>query len=361
MSVEKIFNSEGSLARSLAGYEHRPQQLEMATGVENIISSQGVLIVEAGTGTGKTLAYLVPAILSGKRVIISTGTRNLQDQVFFKDLHLLTETLKMEFDAVYLKGQENYVCLRRLDEFLKSPSSFNVPGQQLEELSKWARSSDTGDRAELVNLPDNDPVWRDVCSTVDTRLGSKCPFFEDCFVTRARRQAAEAQLVVVNHHLYFADLASRRNGGQGILGSHEVVIFDEAHIVEDVATSFFSITASSGKMEALLRDMKRALASPVLSTRENALIDHVRTAGNIFFSRIRSNTSGRHRLKESDFYSEIEDEYGAFDASLEAASLYMEAVKDASDTIIGQASFTINNDYNSITIYNDGVSEWFLR
>jgi len=332
-NVKDIFKPDGSLATSLSGYEHRPQQLEMATGVENIISDEGVLIVEAGTGTGKTLAYLIPAVLSDKRVIISTGTRNLQDQVFFKDIKLLNETLDMEFDAVYLKGQENYLCLRRLDDFLKSPAAFDVPGQKLEKLRKWAQTSDTGDRAELVDLPDNDPMWRDVCSTIDTRLGSKCPFFEECFVTRARRDAADSRLVVVNHHLYFADLASRRDGGQGILGSHDVVIFDEAHIVEDVATSFFSITVSSGKIDALLRDMKRSLASPVLSTRENTLIDQVRTTGNIFFSRIRTQTPGRYRLKESDFYHEIEDEYGGFDASLEAAALYMESVNDASDTV----------------------------
>ena len=354
--VTDFFRPGGILSESIEGYEHRPQQVEMAEGVNTAMSEEGVLLVEAGTGTGKTLAYLIPAVMSKRRVIISTGTRNLQDQVFFKDIGMLNGKLGMDVNAVYLKGQENYVCLRRLDEYARSPASFEMDAGRLEVLRKWSRTSGTGDRAELVDMADNDPVWRELCSTMDTRLGSKCPFFEECFVTRARQDAAEASIVVVNHHLFFADLSSRLRGGQGILGSFDVVIFDEAHNIEDVSTSFFSITVSSSKVDALARDMSRSLAAPLLAAADRNLVEQVKHTSNIFFSRMRQRTTGRHRLEPEDYYSVFEEEHGAFDAALEAAALHMEQVDDASESVknCAERAASIRADLSQIFSFEKG-------
>lgn len=260
--LERIFSTSGPLAARLVRYRRRKAQVQMARAVQTTIDSGGVLLAEAGTGTGKTLAYLVPAILSGLRVIVSTGTRNLQEQIFFKDIAFLAEALGVPIAAACLKGQENYLCRRRLHAFLASPRSLAYPATKVAALRDWARVTVSGDRMELADIGDDDPVWLDVCSTRETRLGPACPFHEECHLTAARQAAAEARLIVVNHHLYFADRAVRRAGGE-ILPEHQVLVFDEAHLVEDVATEFFSTRVSSGRVDRLLDETARVLrASP---------------------------------------------------------------------------------------------------
>jgi len=337
-----ILGPEGDLARSFAGYEHRPPQIEMASAVGEVISSEGVLLAEAGTGTGKTLAYLLPAVLSGKRTIISTGTRNLQDQIFFKDLPLLSETLGLRFTASYLKGQENYLCLRRFEEFLGSPLSLDVSEERLHHLCRWKETTLTGDRSELADLPDDDPLWRDITSTLETRLGARCPHHETCFVTRARAAAGRSDLVVVNHHLYFADLASRANGGTGILGDHEVLILDEAHLIEDIATEFFSIVVSSGGLESILRDIRKSLragrgSALAGASRLDGVLEHVAVAAGVFFSRLRDRETGRRRLSREDVPSLMEASYHPFDAALEALAAGLDAMPEASESIRNSA------------------------
>lgn len=255
-SVDTLLGPGGALQAALEAYEYRPEQLQMARSVEKAFNERGYLLAEAGTGTGKTLAYLVPALLSGRRVVVSTATKTLQEQIFFKDLPLLRERMGLSFDAVYLKGRSNYLCLHRYEAFSKDPQfASREEGRYWKHLKTWAGHTDTGDRSEL-ELPESFSAWGKLSTTSDTCLGSKCPVYENCFVTRTRRAAEEADLLVVNHHLFFADLALRGRGqrGEGVLPAYDAVIFDEAHALEDAAGSYFGHSVSSFRLEELVRD-----------------------------------------------------------------------------------------------------------
>jgi ATP-dependent DNA helicase DinG len=235
----------------------------MAERIAAAIDGDERLLVEAGTGTGKTLAYLVPALLSGRKVVVSTGTKTLQDQIATVDIPRLrailepTGALGRPLTWAVMKGLQNYVCLRRLAERDRQMSL--TPTPELERILAWVRETTTGDRADLPDLPDDSAVWPDVQATPETRIGPRCTHFEKCFVTQMRRRAADAQLVIVNHHLYFADLALRSQWPEAqVLPPHEIVIFDEAHQIEDIATEFFGLHASTQRVFALSRDLGRA-------------------------------------------------------------------------------------------------------
>lgn len=259
--VEALLGPGGKLARALPQYEERPEQLRLALAVERAFSEREYLVAEAGTGTGKTLAYLVPAILSGRKVVISTATKTLQDQLFYKDLPLIQKKLGLEVNAAYVKGRGNFLCLERYEPFRSAPS-FATPAEAAlwPILSAWAERTLTGDRAEAA-LPESFATWREVSTTSETCLGQKCPQHSACFVTKMRRRAEEAQVLIVNHALFFADLALRsgRGGGEGVLPRYEAVVFDEAHGLEDAATDFFGCSVSSYRMEELARDAQEAL------------------------------------------------------------------------------------------------------
>ena len=258
----------GSLATAIPDYEDRPEQRAMAAAVAQAIRDERNLIVEAGTGTGKTLAYLIPALQSGKRVVVSTGTRTLQEQITRHDIPLLEELLPDPFTAVTLKGVSNYVCQRRIHELgVRGPAARDA--DSFATIREWAHDSPTGDRAELAvrapEIRDDAPIWSQLTTTPETRIGGRCPFFERCFVTRARRQAERADLVLVNHHLFLADLALRTNfPGARVLPDYEVVIFDEGHQLEEVITDHFGISASSLRMHQLLRDLRHVLTADEL-------------------------------------------------------------------------------------------------
>lgn len=263
---------DGPIARGLVGlgfaYEAREGQLEMARAVAEAIADERTLLCEAGTGTGKTLAYLVPALLSGRRVVVSTATKALQEQIFTKDVPMLHEHLGVSFSAALMKGLANYLCRRRLEEAQVATSAADARGQLLARIEAWASSSETGDRAELTSLRDDDPLWREVHSGSDTRVGQGCAFHDRCFVTRMREEAQRSRLVVVNHHLYLADLALRRGGArQGIIPEHDVVVFDEAHQLEEIATDFFGVRVSTARVEAFVRDARRSLQAAGVITR----------------------------------------------------------------------------------------------
>lgn len=256
ISVDSLLGPGGALEAALDAYEYRPEQLQMARAVERAFQERGYLLAEAGTGTGKTLAYLVPALLSGRRVVVSTATKTLQEQIFFKDLPLLRERMGLSFEAVYLKGRANYLCLHRYDAFSKEPQFVSRDeARYWPHLRTWASSTHTGDRSEL-ELPEAFSAWGRLSTNSDTCLGSKCPLYENCFVTRVRREAESADLLVVNHHLFFADLALRGRGqrGEGVLPPYDAVIFDEAHALEDAAGSYFGHSVSSFRLEELVRD-----------------------------------------------------------------------------------------------------------
>jgi ATP-dependent DNA helicase DinG len=284
-TIEAILGPSGALARALPGYEHRADQLAMAHAVERALSSRRYLVAEAGTGTGKTLAYLVPAVLSGRRVVISTATKTLQEQIWWKDIPLLREQCGLDFSAAYLKGRANYLCLHRAAEFSRAPS-FAARDEALywPRIAAWAEVTDTGDRAEL-DLPDNLLTWKDLSATSDTCLGRECQDYEDCFVTRARARAAQADVLLVNHHLFFADLAIRTGrAGVEVLPDHDVVIFDEAHALEEVATEYFGLQVSSWRVEELSRDAQKAVADrPDLAAMLKELTAELRKSGERFF------------------------------------------------------------------------------
>ena len=237
----------------------------MAVAVERALESERHLFVDAGTGTGKTRAYLVPAVLSGRKVVVSTATKALQDQIYEKDIPLVARALAahgVRFRAALMKGLANYVCLRRLEE--ARTGGVHGHDRDFARILDWLDETKTGDRSELADLPEDAPAWREVSSSSDTRIGADCAHFERCFVTRMRREAEEAQIVVVNHHLFLADLALRagpRGAHASVLPAYDTVVFDEAHQIEDVATDFFGSRVSSARVEALLRDAERALGA----------------------------------------------------------------------------------------------------
>jgi ATP-dependent DNA helicase DinG len=280
----------------------------MAAAVADTLASGGVLLAEAGTGTGKTLAYLVPALLSGQRVLISTGTKNLQEQIYFKDLPILEGALDRPFTATYMKGRANYLCLHRLQQARAQGSH-----AELEAIAEWAAVTGTGDRAELEDLPEQSPLWNDVAATADTCLGSDCPQFQECFVTRMRQRAAASDLVIVNHHLLCADAAVRQSSYGEVIPTCHYAVVDEAHQLEDVATQYFGTSVSSYRLDDLGRDVERVLNAGVIADEDGALRrqvrrvdDHARALfGGLMLARAsRVNTAERLRIGP-DWFGDI--------------------------------------------------------
>jgi len=271
--MEEIFGRAGVIARAHPDYEFRPGQILMAEAVLRAFEDRRHLLVEAGTGTGKTLAYLVPAIAAatsrGQRVIISTGTKNLQEQLMEKDIPFLQRVLPRKFTAAYMKGRNNYACLQRIKRAEHAPLLDGLDEiEHFEEVRRWARDSQTGDRAELVRLPENLPFWRHLDARSEICMGQKCPDYDPCFITRMRQRANDADIVIVNHHLFFADLALRGGEYGQVLPDYSAVIFDEAHAIEDVAAEYFGSQVSSYQVEDLLRDLQLLPITEVEANRE---------------------------------------------------------------------------------------------
>ncbi len=254
-SASDILSSDGPFARLLQGFAPRTQQQEMATAVERALKHHEVLVAEAGTGTGKTFAYLVPALLSGDKVIISTGTRNLQDQLFHKDIPLVRKALEVAVDVALLKGRSNYLCMHRL-ELAQNEGRFLSRSQvaDLQTIREWASRTKSGDLAEIDELPEDSPLWSQVTSTADNCLGSDCELLDNCHLARARRRAQEADVVVVNHHLLFADLALKDEGFGELLPDANAFILDEAHQLPDTASNFFGASITANQLLELCRD-----------------------------------------------------------------------------------------------------------
>ena len=267
-AVREVFSEDGPLARVLGGYEARDGQRRMAEAVASVVDTGGTLLAEAGTGTGKTLAYLIPAILSGHRVLVSTGTKNLQEQIFFKDLPALQDALGVAFTATLMKGRANYLCLHRWELYRDGvEGGTSATGRLIDTsdrvllpiIDAWAKSSETGDRAELRELPEHLPLWSEIAATADTCLGTDCPSYNDCFVTRMRQRAAESDVVIVNHHLLCADAAVRQSEYGEVIPFCPTLVIDEAHQLEDVATQYFGSSLSAYRLDDLVRDGERLL------------------------------------------------------------------------------------------------------
>jgi ATP-dependent DNA helicase DinG len=277
-AVAEAFAPDGRIARALPGFEARQGQLEMADAVARVFEEGGVLLAEAGTGTGKTLAYLVPAILSGERVLVSTGTKNLQEQIYFKDIPVLAQSLGVKFTATYMKGRGNYLCLHHFNAFRDSPTFRTRDDTHfIRVIDEWQRTTETGDRAEIEDLPEDLHFWSEIGATAENCVGADCPQFEQCFVTRMRQRAAESDLVIVNHHLLCADAAVRQSSYGEVIPRCDRAIVDEAHQLEDVATQYFGISVSNYRLEDLARDVERAVSAKLVPDvdRAGALRDDV--------------------------------------------------------------------------------------
>lgn len=263
--VKRIFADNGTLSRSLIGFEARTGQQQMAEAVSELLQEgaeredgrASILLVEAETGIGKTLAYLVPALLSGQRVVVSTATINLQDQIIKKEIPLLERVLDMEIPALCVKGRQNYLCHYRWFQHRATPQTSLLDNKDLSKIDSWLNKTEVGDRAELAWLPDRSPLWPKISAQSGQCLGGECPESQLCFVNRLRKRAGSAKLLIVNHHLFFSDLALRQAGFGEILPRYQSVIFDEAHHLENVASNFFGKHFSHYQLLDLLADLEQ--------------------------------------------------------------------------------------------------------
>ena len=294
ISLHQFFGPGGVLSRTHPAYEFRRGQLLMAQAVEQALQEKRHLIVEAGTGTGKTLAYLVPALRSGKRVIISTGTKNLQEQLFFKDIPFLEQALypngEGQLSVCYMKGRNNYLCRKRLYDLTAQPVLNGLQEiDQFQTISAWEPNSETGDRAEIVGLPESSMLWPKLDARSETCLFQKCSQYDRCFITEMHRRASESDIIIVNHHLFFADLAIKQQADgapdAGILPDCGTVVFDEAHELEDVAASYFGISVSNLRVDDLARDVEASLKrNRSLSAALSSALGSLRDRSQFFFS-----------------------------------------------------------------------------
>jgi len=265
LNSRQFFSRQGVLSRWHPKYEFRPGQLDMAEAVEAALKDKRHLLVDAGTGTGKTLAYLVPAILSGRRVVVSTGTKNLQEQLFFKDIPFLQRHFERELKVCYMKGRANYACRQKVYDAAREPILAGLEEvADFEIIRAWEQTTVNGDRAEIKKLPESSPAWSKIDARRDTCTGQRCQQFERCFITKMHQRAHESDIIIVNHHLFFADLAVKDEEFGGILPEYAAVVFDEAHELEDVAGQYFGMSVSNHQ----LLDLSRDIAS--FSRRKNA-------------------------------------------------------------------------------------------
>jgi ATP-dependent DNA helicase DinG len=340
LTVRQFFGRKGLLSEWHPNFEFREGQLAMAEAAEAAIAEKKHLIVEAGTGTGKTLAYLVPAILSGKRVVISTGTKNLQEQLFFKDIPFLEQHLG-PLRACYMKGRGNYACRQKIYDAEKEPV---LDG--LEEVAdfriirEWEKTTETGDRAEIKTLPEGSTAWAKMDARSDLCSGQKCPQFERCFITKMHQKAQESDLIIVNHHLFFADLAVKGGpmggeGGAGIIPDYGAVIFDEAHDVEDVAGQYFGTTVSSYQFEELTRDVASLAHRKNFGSKELDRILMTLSERAARFFTLFGAAEGRSGFRAHEaFLMEHEEAYRDILAALEIVALQLELLRAAPEEVI---------------------------
>jgi ATP-dependent DNA helicase DinG len=335
-----FFGPRGLLARALPTYEQRSGQARLSEAVGRVLGEGGLLLAEAGTGTGKTLAYLLPAVELGRRVVVSTGTKNLQEQLLSKDIPLLARALGRDLSVAVMKGRGNYLCLLRHKSFAQAGSFRRFDEVPLfRAVEAWAPRTETGDRGEVEDLPDGADFWREISAASENCIGQACPDFDPCWVTRMRQRALEADLVVVNHHLLCADLAVRDGSYGAVIPDYDTVILDEAHLLEDVATQYFGIQVSSHRVEDLCRDAERELKAARLDAREvHAELDAVRHRAEAFFKTV---AQGRgHRLKAGWMPPRVAEQASAMLERFEGLRTALLAVPDRSDalsTLAGRA------------------------
>ena len=335
LTARQFFSRHGVLSKWHPHYEYRAGQLEMAEAVESALADKKHLLVEAGTGTGKTLAYLVPAILSGRRVIVSTGTKNLQEQLFFKDIPFLQQHFPQPLRVCYMKGRSNYACRQKIYDAEKEPI---LTG--LEELAdfqiirEWERETQTGDRAEIKTLPEHSSVWAKLDARRDLCTGQKCPQFERCFLTAMHQRAHESDIIIVNHHLFFADLAVKEEERGGIIPEYGAVIFDEAHEIEEVAGQYFGVGVSSYQFQELNRDVSALARRKEFGTQElDRILDTLQERSELFFS-LFGPTEGRTGFRDHRaFLEENAQIYSHVLHALELLGTHLSLIKNAPEEV----------------------------
>jgi ATP-dependent DNA helicase DinG len=376
-AVRAVLAPTGPLARAIPAFEPRPAQLELATAVSNVFASGGVLLAEAGTGTGKTLAYLVPAILSRHRVLVSTGTKNLQEQIFFKDLPVLREALGATFTATYMKGRGNYLCLHRFESWREGGLlATGDEAHYMQMIGEWSRETATGDRAELEDLPEDAPFWNDIAASADNCIGTECPRYQDCFVTRMRQRAAESDVVIVNHHLLCADAALRHSAYGEVIPDCHYAIVDEAHQLEEVATQYFGRSVGTYRIEDLARDVDRAAHSGLIADPDKASdlqlhVSRIRDHARMFFAALQmlrvdgaaaATAESRIRIRPAHT-SKVGDEGFALIGALEAVEADIALTKDASEEVLALArrASEIRADLKFVLAADDPDYVYFLE
>ncbi len=318
-SIEAIFGRHGLLAERLDHFEFRPGQVEYAKAIQKAIAREHFLIAEAGTGTGKTLAYLVPAILSAKKVVVSTGTKHLQEQIFCKDIPFLQELLPVSFSAALMKGRSNYLCLRRYRLFQQQPLfDFIEEAQTFNKIEAWMQHTATGDRAELSDLPETYQPWDRIAASTETCSGQNCPFYRDCFVMRMRLRAAKADIVVINHHLFMTDMIIRTAGYNEIIPQYDIIIFDEAHQLEAVATQHLGVMVSHRRIEDVVRDLQSAMAAARAQELKDTtpFLTLLLTLSQQFFAAF-YRPPENYRIKADHINKQLGDQYQALAAALD--------------------------------------------
>ncbi len=336
LTVRQFFGRRGLLSEWHPQYEFRPGQLEMAEAVEAAIEDRRHLIVEAGTGTGKTLAYLVPAILSGKRVVISTGTKNLQEQLFFKDIPFLQQHFSSPISACYMKGRANYACRQKIYDAEKEPVLTGLEEvADFQIIRDWERRTETGDRAEIKKLPENSSAWAKIDARREACTGQKCQQFDRCFITEMHRRALESDLIIVNHHLFFADLAVRDEAYGGILPEYHAVIFDEAHEIEEVAGQYFGVGLSNYQFQELARDVsatarRKQFGSPGL----DRLIALTLESSDRLFALLGTIEGRTGFTAHEQFLEKNDEQYFGVLRSLDMVSVSLKAVESAPEELI---------------------------
>lgn len=316
--MEEVFGPGGFLEKCMfGGYEHRPAQLEMAEAVDDAFTKRHHGIVEAGTGTGKTLAYLLPAICSGRRVVISTATKSLQEQLYQKDIPFLQKHFAPNLKVAVMKGRSNFLCLAKMHSMADQPMLRGMEEvDAFRQIKYWAKLTETGDRTELAFLPDDSELWSRIDARRDTCTGQKCPEFQQCFVTQMHLRAKDAELIIVNHHLFFADLALKQDDFGSILPEYSAVVFDEAHEMEDIASDYFGRQISNFRFEELARDADQTMrqarqATPSLLRRTQRIREKSRAFFEAFPSR-----EGRFPFTRGEREAFLEQHREAYDALL---------------------------------------------
>jgi len=335
--MRQFFGREGLLSKWHDGYENRPGQLQMAEAVAAALADRRHSIVEAGTGTGKTLAYLIPAILSGRRVVVSTGTKNLQEQLFFKDVPFLERHFGRDLKVCYMKGRANYACRQKIYDAGKEPVL-----EGMEEvidfriIEAWEATTKSGDRAEIRSLPANSAAWGKIDARRERCSGQDCQQFDRCFITLMQQRARESDIIIVNHHLFFADLAVKEAERGGVIPDYEAVIFDEAHEIEDIAGEYFGLSVSNYQFEDLTRDVASLARRKSFGSQElDRILPVVDQMAANFFALFDGFETGRRGFRDHADFRDCNDRViDDVMRSLELLGAHLQLIKDPPDEMI---------------------------